>query len=110
VVLCDTAGRIKNAPLLIILSSKPDKELPDVERRCPLPHHAANGTALSLGYHHEAGRDTPKSREEVLKSMGYRNPTSNNHQRLRNVLNCSDSGLSSGSYAFKLCNEVFYEF
>jgi len=41
--------------------------------------------------------------------MGYLNFTSNNHQRLRNVLNYSDFGLSSGGYAFKFSNEVFCE-
>jgi len=52
-------------------------------------------------------RAAPNRRDEVPRSMGYRNPTTKNLQRLRSLLDCPDFRLSSGGYVFKFGNEIF---
>tara|TARA_R110000823_G_scaffold302779_1_gene424059 strand:- start:2068 stop:2712 length:645 start_codon:yes stop_codon:yes gene_type:complete len=45
--------------------------------------------------------------EELLKAMGYRKPTSANFERLENVLDCPEFGLSDGGFDFKFSSEGF---
>jgi hypothetical protein len=47
------------------------------------------------------------SRYDTLSPMDHCNPTSNNLQRIKNALPCSDFRLSSVNYVFKFSNEFF---
>ena len=45
--------------------------------------------------------------DEILKAMGYQKPTSANLERLQNVLDDPEFGLSDGGFDFKYCSEGF---
>jgi hypothetical protein len=48
-------------------------------------------------------------REEILKAMGYRNPSSANFERLNNVLESPDFGLDEGGFDFRYSSESFLQ-
>lgn len=45
--------------------------------------------------------------EEILKAMGYSNPTSANAERLESVLESPEFGLNDGGFDFKFSSEGF---
>lgn len=46
-------------------------------------------------------------KDEVLKAMGYHKPTSANHERLQDVLDDPEFGLTEGGFDFKYSSEGF---